>query len=189
MANTNPTLSYAGLWQPVTNKNYLSSSYNGTVVTNHALISIGNSGQYGLLVNGWAFTGSPPAFSSTAPVSLALFTPSASGTVTVDTAAYISDPVNNGSQSLIVADFNGDGKPDIFLAPYNETPWIAMPSTAYLSNADGGFTKVTLTDKVIAHDAQLVSINGKPTVITATFQSGDYHPSYTFINGQWSICR
>ncbi|QJC56912.1 hypothetical protein HC248_02223 [Polaromonas vacuolata] len=188
MANTKPTLSDAGLWQPVTDKNYLSSSYNGTVVANHTLIPIGNLGQYGLLVNGWAFTGSPPAFSSTVPVSLALFTPSALGTVTVNTAAYITDPVNNGSQSLIVADFNGDGKPDIFLAPYNETPWIAMPSTAYLSNADGGFTKVRLTDKLIAHDAQLVSVNGKPTVVTATYQtgkSGDYSPSYTFSDGRF----
>jgi hypothetical protein len=182
--NLNPTLTNAGIWTPVTDSNYLSSSYNGGLAnTFHALIPLGPSGQYGMAVTGWGYSGWPPTLKTTPPVSVAILSQDSSGNLGINTTAYISDPVTNGGGSLIVADFNGDGKPDIFLAAHNESPFIAMPSTAYLSNASGGFSKVTLSDHVMAHDAELVYINGKPAVITGTFAPGDSNPIYTFSNG------
>jgi cyclophilin family peptidyl-prolyl cis-trans isomerase/methionine-rich copper-binding protein CopC len=89
---------------------------------------------------------------------------------------------------VLVADFNGDGRDDIFLPAHNETPDIAMPSTAYLSSPTGKFTKITLNDHVTAHGGALEYIDGVPTVFTSTFgpsinNLGDWDPSYVFVNG------
>ena len=184
--NSTPILSNAGLWVPVTNASYLSSSYNGTLAnTFHAVIALGTSGQYGMVVTGWGYSGWPPTLTTTAPVSMALLTPDANGNLSVNTSAYISDPVTNGGGSALVADFNGDGKQDIFLAAHNESPLIAMPSVAWLSNATGGFTKVMLGDHVMAHDGELAYINDKPVVLTGTFGPGDSNPIYSFVNGNF----
>jgi len=183
--NSNPTLSDAGLWVPVTNNSYLSANYNGTLAnTFHALLPLGSSGEYGMVVTGWGYSGWPATLTTTAPISVAILSPDSSGNFGIHTANYLSDPVTNGAGSAIVADFNGDGKPDIFLAAHNESPFIAMPSTAWLSNASGGFDKVTLPDHVMAHDAELIHLNGQPAVITSTF-GGDNYPVYTFNNGQF----
>jgi hypothetical protein len=87
---------------------------------------------------------------------------------------------------------------DIFLAAHNESPFISMPSTAYLSNSSGKFTRIAIPDSVMAHDAELVYINGKPTVVTATFtttstgsQVADAlsNPIYTFSNGEFVVTK
>ncbi len=182
--NPGPTLTSAGIWVPVTNVSYLSQSYNGTLAnTFHAIIQIGPAGQYGMVVTGWGYSGWPATLATAAPVSVALLTPDSNANLSINTSAYIADPVTSGGGSAIVADFNGDGKPDIFLAAHNESPFIAMPSTAYLSNGSDTFTKVTLTDHVMAHDAELAYINGKPVVLTGTFSPGDSNPIYSFANG------
>lgn len=195
--NSNITFSRAGMWVPVTDSSYLSSSYKGELAnTFHALISLGTSGQYGMVVTGWGYSGWPPTLTKTPPVSIAMLVPDSNGNLNIGTSAYISDPSTNGAGSAIVADFNGDGKPDIFLAAHNESPFLAMPSTAWLSNPSGGFTKVTLPDLVMAHDAELVYVNGKPTVITGSFTNNDSgtriagalsNPIYTFTNGAFVV--
>ena len=187
-----PVFSNAGTWFPVIASD-ISQNYNGALAnTFHAIIPMGAPGQYGLVVTGWGFSGWPPKLTMPARVSVNILSPDHSGNLSSNTSAYISDPVTNGGGSLIVADFNEDGKPDIFLAAHNESPFVAMPSTAYLSNTTGGFTKVTLNDRVMAHDAQLAYINGKPAVVSSTFlgyQNPTQNvgvlasPIYTFENG------
>ncbi len=182
--NLKPNFTSAGTWVPVTNSQFLSSSYNGQLAnTFHSIIQLGPSGQYGLVVSGWGYSGWPPSLSSAAPVSIAILGPNGAGGVTVDTSDYITDPVTNGAGSVIVADFNGDGRPDIFLAAHNESPFISLNSTAYLSNSNGTFSKVVLSDHVMAHDAILEYVNGIPTVFTATFSPGDTSPFFTYSNG------
>lgn len=183
-ADFNPPLSLAGMWVPVTDTHYLSSQYNGTLAnTFHAIIPLGSAGQYGMVVTGWGYSGWPPTLTTIAPVSIAILAADARGNFGINTSTYIGDPVTHGGGSLIIADFNGDGRPDIFLAAHNESPFISMPSTVYLSNATDGFTKVTLPDHVMAHDAELAYINGRPAVLTGTFSPGDANPIYTFANG------
>jgi hypothetical protein len=121
----------------------------------------------------------------TPPVNVSILGPNSDGTLKVNTNSFINDPKTNGGGSVIVADFNGDGKQDIFLAAHNESPFIAMPSTAYISNNTNFFTKVVLNDHVMAHDAELALINGKPIVIASTFNPGDVNPIYTFSNGNF----
>jgi hypothetical protein len=186
-----------GVWRPVTDNSYLSSKYTGSLSnTFHALLPLGTSGQYGMVVAGWGYSGWPPTLSTAAPVSVALLTPDASGKLSINTSQYISDPVTNGAGAVLIADFNEDGKADIFLPAHNESPFVATRSTAWLSNASGGYTKTILNDLVMAHDAGLVYLNGKPTVITATFiNDGNgtpipgalVNPIYTYSNGSFVI--
>ena len=177
-------VSNAGTWKPVADATFLSKDYNGTIAgTFHGIIPLGTSGAYGIVVTGWGFSGWPPSLTAAAPVSMAILSQDVNGIFGVHTSDYISDTKTNGGGSVIVADFNADGKLDIFLAAHNESPFIAMPSTAYLSNSSGTFTKVNLTDHVMAHDAELAYINGKPVVLTGTFGPGDTNPIYSFVNG------
>ena len=134
------------------------------------------------MFNGWSYNGWDNKVMS--PVNVCILEQNADETLSVATNKYISDTVTNGSGSVIVTDFNGDGKADIFLAAHNESPTVAKSSTAYLSNAAGKFDKVILTDAVAAHGASLTSINGIPTVVTSTF-AGDFDPSYQYIDGKF----
>lgn len=183
VTSANPVLSDAGTWTPVSDGS-VTSSYDGTLAnTFHGIIQLDDSGRYGMAVTGWGFSGWPASLAAPAPVNVGLFSPDSSGNLKLNTASYIADSVTNGSGSMVIADFNGDGRSDLFLAAHNESPFLAMPSTAYLSNGAGGFSKETLSDHVMAHDAQLAYLDGKPTVVTITYQPGEYHPSYTFENG------
>jgi len=179
----------AGIWQPVDDQfittscpGMLAGSYTGNFTTDA-------SGREHIIATGWQFCGFNTTATSITPVHFAMFRQQNDGTMKVDTASFVSDSLTNGGGSVVIADFNGDGYPDIFLAAHNESPLIAMPSTALLSNGSGGFSKVTLTDHVMAHDAELAVISGVPTVITATDRSqnpgqrADLYPLYQFRNG------
>jgi len=185
----NPVLNYAGTWLPVTDPDFLAGKYgphpaNWGTVPSFALIPLGSAGQYGMVVDGFEFV---PTLTAPAPVNIAIFAPDASGNLTIQTNKYISDTSTPGVQSIVVADFNGDGRPDIFLAPYNETPFISLPSIAYLSNANGTYSKVTIPGNLDAHDAQLAYVNGKPIVVTGTDFPGLNNPIYTFENGAFVV--
>lgn len=179
-----PTNSFAGLWIPV-NPSQITPAFNGDLAnTFHAIIKSADTNRYGLVVTGWAWSGSPPSLNIPAQVSIAMFSSDITGMLKVNTSALIDDPVTNGSGSLIVTDFNGDGYPDIFLAAHNESPFTPMRSTAYFSaGPTAKFSKVTLSDSVMAHDATLAIIDGAPVVVAATFNSGE--PIYSFKNGSF----
>ena len=176
-SNITSLLSVAGTWLPM---GPLSPA--ALAEEEHQLIKMPN-GNYGLIMTGWAFNGWNPS-DPVMKVSLVFLTPDAAGKESVNTT-LISDPVTNGGKSVVIADFNGDGIPDVFLAAHTESPLTAQPSTAYMSNANGTYTKVTLTDSVAAHDAELGYINGKPFVYTEVY-AGNRNPIYTYTNGQWT---
>lgn len=183
---TNPILSFAGLWVPVS-ASYLNDQNAGSDATISSLIPIGPGGALGVVINGWGVN-TDRTLLVPERVSLALFTPDGAGGLILNTPAYFSDPTSNGSQSVIVADFNSDGKADIFLAPYNEFPYVPAASTAFMSNADGTFSKITLSDRVLAHDAELVYLDGEPLVVTTVVAAGDRgdpNPIYAYRDGRW----
>jgi len=177
--NVNPLITNAGTWTPVTDKNFITNTYNGNIANSfHGLLKLG--GLYGVLITGWGYSGWPPKLTQTAPISVGIFKSDISGNLALSTEKFISDPVTSGGGSVIVADFNGDGKDDIFLAAHNESPFIAMPSTAYLSTSSDNFKKLTLNDRIMAHSAVLANINGRPTVITAEPGQGELSPIYFY---------
>ena len=180
--NWNPKHSIAGIWNPVDQSN-LSATNNGGVIANAEILPLGRD-QYGVVLSGWGWT---PSAIKPEQVSIALYEPDGTGGLTDKTAALLGNSITNGSQRTLIADFNGDGKADIFLPPYNETPFMGLSSTAFLSNSDGTFSKVALQDNVNFHDGSIGYINGKPVIASATWtkNASDLSPIYSFSNGSF----
>jgi len=172
-ADVTPLLSIAGVWQPIADQ-YINAEGQGAFVPGATVAFAGNiklpNGREGIVLNGWHSSGSSTATpTSITPVNMVLLEQQPDGTLATATSKYISDPQTNGSGSVVVADFNQDGIQDIFLAAHNEYPPLPASSTAYLSNANGTYSKVTVGDLVEAHDGNLAYINGTPTVLTGSY--------------------
>jgi hypothetical protein len=185
LADYTPTLSLAAIWVPVSPEYLTPTNSGGLAATTYGHISL--NGLSSLVISGWGWGGgfgTDSALKNPEPVHIQILEQQPDGTLKAATSKYISSDVINGANSVIVADFNGDGKSDIFLPAHNESPFKAMPSTLYLSNPLGGFDKTAVADSVMAHDAQLSVINNVPTVFTATFTPGDKNPVYSFSNGK-----
>ncbi len=167
-ADVTPSLSVAGIWQPVDGQ-YINTQNHGALANTF----IGNidliNGREGIVVAGWSFSGFSTSSTTITPVKIALLDQQPDGTLQLSTSKYISNPQTNGSSSVVMADFNRDGIQDIFLAAHNESPPLPASSTAYLSNADGTYSKVDVGDLVEAHDGNLAYINGSPTVFTGSY--------------------
>jgi len=177
-------LSFAGSWTAI---DAVSSKVSGQLAnTFHSLIKLGNSNYYSLVNTGWGYSGFDTTLKIPSNVNISLLTPDSSGSLSLNTSKYISDTSTWGGGSVVVADFNSDGSPDIFLAAHNESPAVAEPSTVYLSNAQGTFTKVVLSDLVAAHDASLFYSSGKAMVVASTY-AGNAAPVYKYVNGQFTV--
>lgn len=175
--------SVAGIWQAVdpvyvtpTNQGQLANSFFGNA-------RLGSQQWQGVVMIGWQYNGFSSTATEVTPVNLGILEQQADGTLLLDTASYVSSAATNGGGSVVVADFNGDGRDDVFLAAHNESPFLSRPSTVLLSNAEGTFTKLVLDDAVMAHDAEPVILNGELAVITAAFQDDkpeNSNPIYTW---------
>ncbi|WP_457091469.1 hypothetical protein, partial [Microvirga sp. P5_D2] len=142
----------------------------------YGVLQLDANGRAGILVSGWSWGGTFGLGESITPVNVMLLAEQADGTMAIETGSVLGNRTTNGSGSVIVADFNNDGRDDILLPAHNESPFIAARSTAYISTGSTGFFRVDLTDQVMAHDAQLAEIDGQPVVLTRTFQPGDQNP-------------
>src|SRR5262249_45102197 len=145
-ADVTPLLSIAGVWQPIADQ-YINAQGQGAFVPGATVPYAGNiklrNGREGLVLNGWHSSGSSTAVpTSITPVNMAFLEQQADGSLRLATSTYISDPQTNGGASVVTADFNQDGVQDIFLAAHNEYPALPASSTAYLSNANGTYSKV-----------------------------------------------
>ncbi len=182
-ADVTALLSIAGIWQPVDQQYITAQNPGGLAQLFHGNFTADASGREHLIVAGWVYNAPAVGLHSGAvtPANFVILQQLADGTMQVGTSNFVSSASTNGAGSLVVADFNGDGYPDIFLAPYNEAPFVAEPSTALISNGSGGFNKITVNDSVLLHDAELSTINGVPTVVG----TGVPHPFYQYINNQF----
>lgn len=193
--NLNPKLSMAGVWVPVDGSTLNKNNTGGLLQNLSALLPVGKSGEYGIILSGngasGGFSNDPSNF---VQVKIAVLMPDHLGGYQVGTEQLITDPYINGTQSILVTDFNADGTPDIFMSAENEMPFVLKPSIAYMSDGSGKYKKVTLTDSVINHSAMLVFIDGKPTVVGTSYPAdstvagrGTTNAIYTFENGSFKI--
>ena len=194
-----PTLSVAGTWVPVAEANITAKNGGSLANTFNGIVRIGSSGQYGVTVIGWSYTGfgNQASTKTVVPVNATLLVPDSGGLLSVATDRLKPDAVTNGGGSVVVADFNGDSYDDIVMLAHNESPFQPAPSTVFWGSASGTFTKETLADKVMAHDAQLVIVDGQKRIFSGTFSSGQedsgayvklpdamVNPIYAFTNGK-----
>jgi hypothetical protein len=156
-----PLLSVAGTWNPI-------GVADTALIPFWGVARLGAAQLQGVVLGGWSFGGSfGGGATDVNPVTVALLAQRADGTLAPATGA--PSLVTNGEGSVNVADFNGDGKDDIFLAAHNESPFLSKASTVYVSNGAGSLTKVTLGDAVQDHDANVAVIGGKPAIVAMSF--------------------
>ncbi len=132
---------------------------------------------HSIVLSGWAFAG----WNNKNPykINIAIIDQSPNGKLRISTGSYVDSPTINGSGSVIAHDFNSDGIEDIFLAAHNESPLVSTASTAYLSQADGKFRKITLNDSSQAHSAILSDLQGAPTIVTSGYGGEDAYYQYS----------
>lgn len=171
--------SLAGIWNAFPNGEKYS-----TVDPFYGLLRLAN-GRDGIAFGSWTYRGGFGGTGDAVTVNAGILEQQPDGSMLLATGKYLPSATTKGIGSVNIADFNGDGKADIFMAAHNESPFVAESSVAFLSNAAGTFDKVTLNDKVMAHDAQLGYVDGVPTIMTRVFQPGHYQPSYQYVNGQF----
>lgn len=168
-AKLNFTPTIAGVWKYV-DDGYVSASNSGILASSFfGNVRLGSAQLTGVVMTGWNYSGFDNTAASVVPVNLGILEQQPDGTLLLDTSSYVDTAATRGGGSVVVADFNADGRDDVFLAAHNESPFLRQPSTVLLSNAQATFTKVTLPDAVMAHDAQLAHVDGQPVVITASF--------------------
>ena len=138
------------------------------------------NGREGLILSGWQYQNTTTAPNIQSGVML--LEQAKSGLMLSAGVKYLPSDNTNGSQSIIIADFNSDGQQDIFLPAFNEGPKRGLNSTFYVSNSIGRFDKQVLNDNIVGHGANLKIIQGMPTVFTSTYQAdfGPYDNSLVF---------
>jgi len=139
-------------------------------------LKLGDTKTSAILIAGWSYTGWENKIHN--PVQVSLFAESSFGKMEIVTPKYIPNPTINGAGSVIVHDFNEDGKDDIFLPAHNESPLISTASTVLLTGANDSFSSVTLSDSTMSHSGMLGTFDGKSTVVTSGYGIND--PYYQF---------
>lgn len=184
------TPSIAGVWRYVDDANVTAGNAGALANSFYGVVHLGPDHLQGMVVTGWQYAAGA---TSVTPVNFGVLAQQADGTLRLVTQDYVGSARSMGGGSVTVADFNGDGRDDVFLAAHNETPFLLEPSVALMSNAQGTFTRIDLNDAVMAHDAELAVLGGRPTVVTASFREGNAgpqtSPSYTWNGTSFTISQ
>ena len=178
-----PTLTFAGAWYPVVAQS-IKNGYDGTIVGSfYNQIKIGSQQKNGLAVTGWGYKGWDSTSNETAIVKMALFEPDDNGLLTLATNKYITDASTYGGASVIVTDINNDNYQDIISIPHNETPILPKPTTVFYGSSNGSFSKKITSNQLAAHDARLVTVDGKSKIFTSVVTGHPRNAYYEFSNG------
>jgi Ca2+-binding RTX toxin-like protein len=173
--NKSPAITVAGYWNYAPTYPIVKSWEGMAVITQYSSIELGLNKNKGLVFGGWSLSGDGKLY----PIDIALLDQQTDGTLKVNTTKYISNPETNGTNSIVVSDFNKDGIDDIFLAAFNDGP-LAAPrsSTAFISSGTSSFTKLTINDATQSHSAFLTKLYGIDTIVTAGYSVSE--PFYQY---------
>lgn len=161
-ASITSKLTLAGTWVPIdTAATMVGPFWN--------VMKLGADQREGVVLGTWAFNGSfQSTLSDVTPTRAVVLEQQADGTLQEATARLFGDATTYGIGDVLTADFNRDGRDDVLLPAHNESPFIAKPSVAYVSQGDG-LRKITLPDSVMAHHTSLYRVGDSIRAIARSF--------------------
>jgi hypothetical protein len=127
-----------------------STGSHPNTVYNTAVGDLNGDGLEDVVISGWNFDGTPAR--------IWVFVQNASGTLTDRTDLL---PVNtvNGSQHVFIADFDNDGRNDIFVPGFKDGGVMDSTNSVMFWN-NGNFTRDVFAERVMAHGACIDDIDG-----------------------------
>jgi hypothetical protein len=138
-------------------------------IYNTASGDLNGDGLDDVVVSGWNLNG--------AAAYVWVFTQNADGTLTDSTATLLPTNTHAGTQHVFVADFDGDGKNDIFLPGFSDgTTTVAEHSIMYWgTGSNTPFTAYTFPELVTAHGACIDDINSDGRMDMIVGDGGIYY--------------
>ena len=116
-----------------------------------------------IIIAGWTFRpaagGQMNAPGTALPMPINVISTSGSGAAMISSAQLFGTATTAGLSNIRIADFNRDGRNDVYFIGHNEAPFTVVPSTLY-TWTPGGFTPQSGSFLTTSHEAFNGDFNG-----------------------------
>jgi hypothetical protein len=136
----------------------------------YGIARLGAAGREGIVVGAWGI--STDVRADVPSMRLAIFEQGPDGLMRVATPDYVDSDATDGVGEVVVTDLDGDGRDDLVLTQYTETPTSVSPPSplprglVLMARADGRFDRHALTHEAGAADIAVATFQGRPTLFT-----------------------
>ena len=183
-ANISSLLTYGGTYTPVDPLTY---NPNASFVGFWNVAKTGPESREGVVLAEWQYNGAfNIADADTTKTRAVVFEQQADSSLKDATDTLFGNATTHGTGSVIVADFNRDGRDDVLLPAHNESPQLWRSSVAFMSRGDGLFTRVDLDDQAANHGTSLMMVNGVPKVFGFSLQEKGASPRGSTFQSMYS---
>jgi hypothetical protein len=142
-----------------------SANFNN-LVQNLAVGDLNGDGLDDVVIGGWNL--------DTANAHIQIFIQNSNGSMSDQTASWLPANQYGGSHHAFIADFNLDGKNDVFFPGFGDGTTETPQHSVVLWNQGDHFNRIDLNELTMAHGACLADVNGDsyPDVLTGGGYSG-----------------
>lgn len=162
----------------------------GTLVPAMVQGQFSNDGSRYVVVAGWVVTG-PNGGSPSPDAPVKVYKINSDGSGSDATLAILGAEQTASTDVPVVADFNGDGIDDIFLAGFRDFPSYEAPSVVFMSRVGQPHQRINLANQTWSHAAYAVDIDGinGPDVVNSNGQMwlNNGQGGFTFRDHSWDL--